>query len=329
VELALYVEINLFAAESLMNPVVEALFPLFALILLGYILRSTMLRDLHFWSGVNKLSYYVLLPALLVQQLAGATFNARLLTTLWGVVISAMLVVTVVVWLTRRWTTASNGAFTSVLQGAIRPNTYLALALAATLFGQAGVAYTAVTLAATVPLVNLLSVTALVYYRGDDAAHAPRRGREELGLVVRSVVQNPLIAACLAGLGLNLSGLGALADFSHLLSALAQASLPMGLLTVGAGLDLATLRTALRPLVSATFIKLILSPAIALFFCRLFDLNSLLTGVCAIFMALPCAAASYVLAERMGGDFRLMAGILTVETVASGITLPLLLFWLL
>jgi malonate transporter and related proteins len=45
-------------------------------------------------------------------------------------------------------------------------------------------------------------------------------------------------------------------------------------------------------------------------------------------LALPCATASYILAERMGGDYRLMAGILTVQTLAAGITLPLLLLWL-
>lgn len=312
-----------------MRTVLDALLPVFALILLGYLLRHTMLREVYFWSGANKLSYFVLLPALLVNQLAGAVFRTDLFTTLWGVAMGTMLGITFVVWLTKGWTTASNAAFTSVLQGSIRPNTYVALALAAALFGQAGVVYTAITLAATVPLVNVLSVAALVYYRGSDSRHTRTLGQGGARLILFSLVQNPLIVACALGLGLNLTGIGAPAVLTQLLTPLAQASLPIGLLTVGAGLDLATLHTARRPLLSAMFVKLVLSPLVALLLCWLLGVNSLLTAVCVIFLALPCAAASYILAERMGGDYQLMAGILTVQTLAAGVTLPLLLYWLL
>ena len=307
-----------------MRLVLDALIPVFALIVVGYGLRRSLLPDPRFWAGASQLSYFVLLPALLVNQLAGATLRADLFTTLWGVAGGAILLVALLVWLTKHWTTNSNGAFTSVLQGSIRPNTYIALALPAALFGQEGLVYTAITLAATVPLVSILSVMALVRYQGDEQ----RRGDGGLRSMIHSLLHNPLIVACAIGIGLNRSGLGVPIDLAHVLIALTQAALPIGLLTVGAGLDLTTLQTAVRPLVSATLVKLVLSPAVALLLCRLLDVTPLLTGVCTILLALPCATASYILAERMGGDFRLMAGILTVQTLAAGITLPLLLLWL-
>ncbi|MBX3011706.1 MAG: AEC family transporter [Caldilineaceae bacterium] len=309
-----------------MRVVLDTLLPVFALILLGYLLRRIMLPERAFWTGANQLSYFVLLPALLVNQLAQATFRFDRIGDLWGVAIGAIVGVTLLVLLAKRWVSDTNAAFTSVLQGCIRPNTYVALALATALYGQAGLAYMALTLAATVPLVNVISVAALVYYRGNAV---DKRGAMAFRSLARSVFQNPLILACALGLTLNVSGMGAPTDVANILGPLAQASLPIGLLTVGAGLDLALLHTALRPLVSATVIKLILSPALAWGLCRLLGVDALLSSLCILFLALPCASASYVLAERMGGDYQLMAGILTVETVAAGLTLPLLLFWLL
>lgn len=311
-----------------MRLVIDTLLPVFALILLGYGLRRTLLPEPQFWAGANKLSYFVLLPALLINQLAGASFRAELITSLCGIVLSTMLLVTLLVWLTKSWTTASNGAFTSVLQGTIRPNTYVALALPAALYGQEGVAYMAIVLAATVPLVNVLSVTALIHYPGRAERQRATHYDGGVRLVWRSIVSNPLIVACGIGLLFNVTGIGLPTDLASILTVVAQASLPLGLLTVGAGLDLATLQMAVRPLLSATVVKLVLSPLIALGMCRLLGANGLLTAICTLFLALPCATASYILAERMGGDHRLMAGILTVQTLAAGVTLPLLLLWL-
>lgn len=311
-----------------MRLIIDALLPVFALIMLGYGLRRTLLREPVFWAGANKLSYFVLLPALLVNQLASARFQADLFTTLWGVVLSTMVIVTLLVWFTKDWLTATNGAFTSVLQGSIRPNTYVALALAAALYGQEGVVYTAILLAATVPLVNVVSVTALIRYPGDKGHRNQAPPAARVQLVFQSILQNPLIVACVIGLALNLTGIGAPQELASILTVIAQASLPLGLLTVGAGLTLTALHTAGRPLLSATIVKLVVSPAVGWLLCWLWHANTLLLAVCTIFLALPCATASYILAERMGGDHQLMAGILTVQTLVAGVTLPLLLWWL-
>ena len=41
-----------------------------------------------------------------------------------------------------------------------------------------------------------------------------------------------------------------------------------------------------------------------------------------LFAALPGSPAAYILARQMGGDGRLMAGIITLTTLASVVTLP-------
>src|SRR5690606_28434535 len=118
------------------------------------------------------------------------------------------------------------GRFGAIAQGGLRFNTYLGLATVGSLFGQEGLALAALMLALMVPTVNVMSVWALT---------------AERGVSVRSLLlpifKNPLILACLAGALFNLSGVGMLGGSDRLLGLLAAASLPLGLLCVGAALQ--------------------------------------------------------------------------------------------
>lgn len=48
------------------------------------------------------------------------------------------------------------------------------------------------------------------------------------------------------------------------------------------------------------------------------------TAVVVLFAALPGAPSSYILARQMGGDAPLAAAVVTVQTLLSMLTLPLL-----
>ena len=47
-------------------------------------------------------------------------------------------------------------------------------------------------------------------------------------------------------------------------------------------------------------------------------------AVAVLYNGLPTSASSYVLARQMGGDGKLMAGIITATTLAAALTLPVL-----
>lgn len=309
-----------------MRTVLDALVPIFALILLGYILRHYFLREPLFWRGMSKLVYFLLLPALLILRLATTTLELRVVMPMWLVVIPTMLGAALLSWIFWPRQQLDGPGFTSLLQGSIRPNTYTGLALVGALYGDTGLAYAAIALAGMVPLANLLSVSALVRYGQSVTGKASPR---DIALLWRALLpallRNPLILACAVGILIDISGVGVPRDIDNILRVLAQAALPIGLLTVGAGLRPDRLHHAPTPLALATVLKLVLSPLLAWLLVRLIGADEMVQAIGILFVAIPCATSSYILAEQMGGDYELMAGILTVETLAAAGTLTVLL----
>lgn len=309
-----------------MRTVLDALVPIFALILLGYVLRHYFLREPLFWRGMSKLVYFLLLPALLILRLATTTLELRVVMPMWLVVIPTMLGIALLSWICWPRRQMDGPGYTSLLQGSIRPNTYTGLALVGALYGDSGLAYAAIALAGMVPLANLLSVSALVRY-GKGVGHEATPGGVALlwHTLLPALLRNPLILACAIGILIDISGIGVPRDLNNVLMVLAQAALPVGLLTVGAGLRPDRLHHAPAPLALATVLKLLLSPLLAWLLARLIGANELVQMIGILFVAIPCATSSYILAEQMGGDYELMAGILTVETLAAAGTLTFLL----
>ena len=111
------------------------------------------------------------------------------------------------------------------------------------------------------------------------------------------------------GLPLPLFGLKAL-------SILSNAALPIGLLSVGVGLELKYLKHAKKELVVATVTKLLLFPLLSYGVGLLFGLSGISLSIAVIFGAMPTAVSAYILARELGGDVSLMASIITLQTIA-------------
>lgn len=298
-----------------MPAVLSAIVPIFLLILLGYALwRWGFPGDL-FWPAAARLTYYVLFPALLIESLMRADLERLALLPMAGATALAVLLVALLLILTRRWLGLSDAAFTSVFQGSIRPNTYIGLAGAAALDGTRGLALAAIAIAASVPLVNVLSVAVLTRYGTTTVG-----GTRLLGATAR----NPLIIACGLGIALNLSGSGLPAPLAQLVPLLGDAALPLGLLTVGAGLRFGDLRGVWYPLALASALKLLALPLLTLGLSLAWQVPAPALSIAVLFAALPCASTAYVLAQELGGDARLMALILTAQTPLAALTIPLL-----
>jgi malonate transporter and related proteins len=299
--------------------IVFATLAIFLLIFVGTaLLRSGWLAR-PFWSEAEKLIYYVLFPALLLSSTASADLAGLDLLPMAGTIIGVLLLATVALLALRPLLTLSGPAFTSVYQGVIRMNTYLAFAVAYAVAGQPGVEATAVTVAVFVPTANLLCVTMLVRYG------AGRREGSALWRTAKAIVTNPLIVSILIGMALNLSGLGLPPVIGPMLETLGRASIALGLLAVGAGLDFQAARTSGGIVALATLLKLAAMPALAYGLAQLLGVDGL--GLLAIVAlnAMPTSAAAYILARQLGGDAPLMASIVTVQTALSMASLPVVL----
>ena len=206
-----------------------ALAPVFLLILFGHLMKRGGFPGDGFWIPAERLTYYVLFPALLVGNLARAPLAdvslgpfALALVASWSAVALALL-------LLGRWLTMDGPGFTSVVQGGIRFNTYVGLAAAEALFGTAGLTLAAVVIAVLVPLVNVLCVGVLNRHGS--------AGMPGWGAVLRGLASNPLILACLLGILLNASAVGLPWGSGEVLDIIARAALPLGLFIVVTGVS--------------------------------------------------------------------------------------------
>ncbi len=300
-----------------MSPTVAALAPVFALIALGFLLKTFVFRSDAFWEPVEKLTYYVLFPALLVVSMAQARVSGSVIVPTACILAAAMLAIFAFLAAVRPALRMDGAAFSSVVQGSVRFNTYVGLAAAAALYGRPGTTLLAIVLALMIPISNILSVVALTRHAG---AGAPSLRGTLIELAI-----NPLIIASVIGLALSLTGTPLPPFAAPVLDSLGRAALALGLLAVGAGLNLGGIASGGLALALSTALKLIASPLLAWAGCRVIGLDPLATSIAVLFAALPPAPSAFVLARRLGGDHGLMAGIITVHTILAAVSLPLVL----
>lgn len=295
-----------------------ALLPDFALILLGSGLRRVLHLGDHFWSGLEKLIYFVLFPALLFNGLIRTHIDWSAAGPLLLVALGTMLT-GMVLGVGARLFRITPMSFASQYQCAFRFNSYIGLAVAGKLYGVQGIAAMAIVVGMMVPPANLAAVWMLA-----------RHGEAN---VWRELVKNPLILATVAGILANLAGVQPPDLLLQLLARLADAAIALGLLAVGAGLrmapqkvgagDTAKLRGAHGAAAYLLLVKLVALPAATLVLIRWAGLSGVYADVALVFSALPTASSAYILAQRMGGDGARVAWLISVSTLLGMLSLPL------
>ncbi|UCV03984.1 AEC family transporter [Dechloromonas denitrificans] len=290
------------------------LFPDFALILLGAAIRRWMHLGDHFWNGVEKLVYFILFPALLINAIIKTRLDLGAAMPLLLTAFAAMLGGMALGIVPKLFSRLPALTYASLFQCGYRFNSYIALAVAGMLYGSPGIATMGLIVGAAVPVANLVSVWMLA-----------RHG--EVGLW-REVARNPLIWGTATGFLLNLSGFVPPAPLQAFLGRLADASIALGLITVGAALRLDSLPGVRGLSLWLLGVKLLALPLIALTVGAQLGLSGLNYQVVVLFAALPTASSAYILAMRMGGDGRSVAWLISATTLGSMLTLPLWAAWL-
>jgi malonate transporter and related proteins len=299
-----------------LNNVFLALSPIFMLILMGWFFRRIGFPGASFWPMAEKITYYVFFPALLFFSLYRADFTEA---RFWGMALATamtILIASLVMVLLRPAFRISDPEFSSLFQGGLRFNTYVGISAAYIFFGELGLTLAAMVIAVIIPLVNAISVGVVTRF-GDNQC----KGWSQ---AVFSLVTNPLILACLLGIMANLTGIRLILGTDEVVRILSQASLSLGLLAVGAGLQFRNIPSKSIPIAWSGLFKLFLQPILigSLALWMGLDQPAVLTLV--IFASLPCGPAAYVMARELGGDLDMMAAIITVQTVAAVASMPLL-----
>ena len=299
-----------------MLSVLSALWPVFALVFLGFVGRHMAFPGDGFWQPAEKLTYFVLFPVLLVNKLGSSDMTGVPVFEIAAAVSLLLVISTLLCFLLRHWLAFSAAGFTSFYQGSIRFNTYVALAAAAAIFGGQAVAISAVIIAIMIPLINLLCI--IVFSTQVSSTQGIRS-------LLSTLLKNPLIISCLLGIALNLSGLGVPQMASSVAGLLGSMALPLGLLAVGAGLNIHALKAVQSAVWVSSLIKLLIFPLIMYVICTIMELSPLMTGLLLVFSAVPTAPSAYILARQLGGDAEMMAAIITGQVLLSMLTLPFIL----
>jgi malonate transporter len=166
----------------------------------------------------------------------------------------------------------------------------------------------AVLIGVCVPLFNVAAVWPM-------ARHAQRNLAGEL-------LRNPLIIATVTGLAANLLGLTIPFWLEPTLTRIGAASIALGLMAAGAGLQFAHLTQSRTLTVSLLSIKHLLMPLLAFGLGRLMGLSPVQAAVLMAFSALPTSSSAYVLATRMGYNGAYVAGLVTLSTMLGVASLP-------
>lgn len=290
------------------------LLPDFTLILLGFALRRWMRLGDHFWDGLEKLVYFILFPALLVNAIIRTKLDLGAAAPLLLTGLSAMAGGMLLAYLVRFLFPMKPLVFASIYQCGYRFNSYIGLAVAGLYYGSPGIATMGLIVGVAVPFANLVSVWMLA-----------RHGEAS---ICREVLRNPLIWATAAGLLLNLAGFEPHRSMQIFLGRLADAAIALGLLAVGAALRFQGQSGLGRASLYLLLVKLIALPVMAVLLGRQFGLQGLYFDVVVLFAALPTASSAYLLAMRMGGNGPSVAWLISASTLASMLTLPLWVAWL-
>lgn len=287
---------------------ISLLLPDFLLILIGYLLfRFGSWED--FWSGLDRLVYHILFPALLFYSSSKAPLDFGNTGKMLQIAVFVTLCGVALGWLAK-YHKAAPMIFESGVQTAFRFNSYVGLAAATRIAGEEGASLLAILLGFCVPLCNMMAVYALVHKRGG---------------VLRELARNPLIMATAAGITCNLAGIHLPEVVTAILSRLGNAAIAMGLIAVGAGLRLQRFQEAhIFETYYFTFIKLVILPGLALWLGTWINLPPLQLQIAVVFCALPTASSAYVLTMRTGGNGPFVAFLISISTLLSIITLP---FW--
>lgn len=289
----------------------QLLFPDFSLIVCGYLVCRYTSLNRTVWEQVETLVYYFLFPVLLFQSIvrspldlsaASTLIGAGLLTGLTGILLAYSL--PFVPWLGRHIDPREHA---SSAQVAFRFNSFIGLALADRLAGGAGLQMIAVLMGVCIPLFNIAAVWPMARHAG--------RG------FLRELVRNPLILATATGLTANLLGFALPVWLEPTVTRIGAASIALGLMAAGAGLQLGHLSQAKALAVALLTIKHLLMPLAAIGLARAFNLSFEQTTILLAFSALPTASSAYVLAARMGYNGGLVAGLVTLSTMLGVLSL--------
>jgi len=303
--------------------IINNLFPVLTLVVLGYVLKRAGFTSDLFLKMSDRMIYFIFFPMLLFWKIGAAPIQSDLD---WGyclAAVCAVLAVYIVGILYIKLFGVGDFQVGTFSQGCYRFNSYIGLAVVMNALGESGIQYFGILIGVLIPLINVLAVSTLVWFSGNKI-----RLKERVHLTIRTLIVNPLLIACVAGMLYARFRHGFPVFLENSFRLAASLTLPLALLSVGGALTMKTLSGYLSlSFVSAGF-KLILLPVMGLFFLSIFGVTGLTYKVAMLFFAMPTSTAIFVLSGQLHSDTDLASATIVVSTILSFFSLSAVLLWI-
>jgi predicted permease len=309
--------------QGLTGMVINHLFPVFAIIALGVVLRHLTITNATFLATSDRLIYFIFFPALLFWKIGSAnqTFTPENLR-FYAAALCAIAIVYVLSTLTILIFRIGRFQAGSFSQSCYRFNTYVGMAVILTAWGETGVAQFGVLIGMAIPIINVLAVTTLIWFSGRSFGW-----RRRLIVTLSALVRNPLILACAAGIA-----------YAHWMNTFpvfventlrlgAVVTLPLALLSIGGNLTFKGLKRHLSLALSGAVFKLVALPVIGWALMKQFSVPDIYYPVGMLFFALPASSSIYVLSGQLNSDIDLASAAIVLSTGLSFFSMSAVLWY--
>jgi len=296
--------------------VLDNLFPVFALLLIGHLLKRFGITHDAFLKTADKLIYYIFFPVLLFWKIGGAASDLIGDPGLYKAAICAVVSVYILSSLYIKFFKVPAYQAGSFSQSCYRFNTYIGMAVMLNALGEEGARQFSILIGLIIPIINILAVSTLSWY-SEKKVSFPQR----VVLTAKALISNPLIIACIAGLAYwkFMGGFPVFIDNTFRLASFV--TLPLALFSIGGALTLGTMKNYFKLSLVASLFKLVILPLSGYLFLNAFDATGISFRVGMLYFTLPTSPALYILSSQLSSDTQLASAAIALSTLLSVISL--------
>jgi malonate transporter and related proteins len=295
-----------------MVSILNSVFPIFAVIALGSILKALRVINDDFIRVSDRLIYYIFFPALLFWKIGKPAKTVSVDENFIAAVLCSVFVVFVLSLVYAKLIGMPDHEVGSFSQGCYRFSTYVGMAVVIADLGEEGVRQFGVLISFVIPFINVLAVSSMVWFSGENHS-----GKLRTSLLLRSTLSNPLIVACVAGIVFSRFGAPLPVFVDNALGLMSLLALPLALLAIGGSLTCSAFGKHFVHSLTAAAFKLIVMPVVGYGFLHVFHVSGVPYKVAMIYFALPTSPNNYILSALLNSDLSLAVATIVLSTLLS------------
>lgn len=301
--------------------VLNSIFPVFMIICMGRILKKFHLTTDEYLRISDRLIYYAFFPAMMFWKIGAPSTSVSFN---WPLILASLATVLTIYILSLTYIrVAKVAAFETgtFSQCSYRFNTYVGMAVILTALGDHSVREFSIMIGLTIPFINILAVSTLIWFSG-----GTKRGADRIRLIIKEALSNPLVIGCFAGIIYSRIKMPFPLFMENSFKMISLMTLPLALISVGGALKPSRFKRYFKNAFVSSFFKLALLPLVGYVFLKIAGVGDDSLKVGMIFFALPTSTATYILSSQLNSDTELASTSIFLSTLFSALSLSIVIY---